>query len=237
MEPLEILKKGAQELGVQLNNYQLEMYLNYLDELVEWNKHFRLVGSAKPEVIVVNHFLDSLTCFKSRLIQSEKSVVDIGTGAGFPGLVLKIAEPILKLTLLDSSNKKIAFLQHLVGILGLTETEIIYSRAETFGQGEKRETYDLALARAVAPFSVLLEYALPLLKVGGSFIAQKSRAVLGELEHSKKVIELLGGELKGVIPVEVPFLSAERLLVIVDKVSPTNQKYPRREGIPQKRPL
>ncbi|MFH1386710.1 MAG: 16S rRNA (guanine(527)-N(7))-methyltransferase RsmG [bacterium] len=207
----------------------------YLQELVSWNEKFNLTAITKPEEIKEKHFSDSLLLLQALpTLQTNKStdysLIDIGTGAGFPGIPLKLACPGLKLTLLDSNKKKVEFLDHMIRLLGLTETQAIWGRAEDFAK-ENRESFDLAASRAVADLAVLSELSLPLVKVGGVFVAYKEVAIEPELVKASEAIKLLGGKLR-----EVKKFPA-RSLVIIDKVSPTPVKFPRRVGMAKKRPL
>jgi 16S rRNA (guanine527-N7)-methyltransferase len=236
MEPLEA---GARAWGLELTAEQVNAFQVYYEELVGWNEKVNLTAITDYEEVQVKHFLDSLSCVQVLAsLSSASNCIDIGAGAGFPGLPLKIALPETGLTLLESTGKKVAFLEHVVAELGLPGVEVIKERAEEVGrQIEFREVFDVALARAVASMAVLVEYALPLLRVGGVFVAQKGREVWQEVEAARGAMAILGGELREVRVVDVPGLDAPRSLVVVTKVNPTPEKYPRRPGIPAKRPL
>jgi len=205
------------------------LFDRYLQELLEWNKKFNLTAITNPEEIRKKHFEDSLLLLKVFPLVNQ-SVVDVGAGAGFPGIPLKIACPKIKLTLLEATRKKVEFLKHLIQILALEDTEAVWSRAEDYAH-DHREVFELAVSRAVAKLNVLCEYCLPLVKVGGIFVAYKEVAVENEIEEAKKAMEILGGKLK-----EVKRFS-ERSLVIIDKVKETPPLYPRRAGMAKKRPL
>jgi len=205
------------------------LFARYLKELLAWNKKFNLTTITNPEEIRKKHFEDSLLLLKV-IPLTNQTVIDVGTGAGFPGVPLKIACPKIRLTLLEATRKKVEFLKHLIKILALENTEAIWSRAEDYALNS-REVFDLAVSRAVAKLNVLCEYCLPLVKVGGTFVAYKEVAVESEIEQAKKAIEILGGKLKELK--KFP----ERSLVIIDKVKETPSKYPRRAGMAKKKPL
>ncbi|MDD4178521.1 MAG: 16S rRNA (guanine(527)-N(7))-methyltransferase RsmG [Candidatus Margulisbacteria bacterium] len=207
----------------------VELFNKYSAELIAWNKKFNLTSITDPVEIKKKHFEDSLLILQS-LHLSIESVVDIGAGAGFPGIPLKLACPNIKLTLIEATKKKVEFLQHIIKTLGLTEAEAVWTRAEEFAK-DHREAFDLAVARAVADLRVLSELCLPLVKVGGFFIAYKEEKIETEVAQADKAIETLGGRLK-----EVRKFPA-RSLVIIEKTSPTPAKYPRRPGMAKKRPL
>lgn len=225
-------------LGIQLTHSQLDAFYIYERELLKWNAQFNLTAIHDPEQIRVKHFLDSLTCLRVMGESQPESVVDIGTGAGFPGLPLKILNPAMRLTLVESVAKKTKFCNHLVDQLGLEGVEIIQTRAETLGQEvEHREQYGCALARAVAVLPVLVEYLLPLIHVGGTMIAMKGEGAPAEAHDAEHAIGVLGGHLRRLIHLTLPGVAEERYLVVIDKIAPTPETYPRRVGIPGKRPL
>lgn len=236
---MELLKAGAEEWGLILTPDQVEAFELYYRQLVVWNERANLTAITDYEEVQIRHFLDSLSCLQVLTdLSPEARCIDIGAGAGFPGLPLKIIRPQLRLTLLESTGKKVRFLEHMVRKLGLQGVELIKGRAEELGRRpDRRESYDVALARAVAQLPVLLEYALPLLKLGGLFVAQKGMEIEEELVGARPAMEVLGGRLKEVREVHLPGLEAVRHLVVVEKVSLTPDKYPRRAGIPAKRPL
>lgn len=207
----------------------------YLSELTEWNKKFNLTAIVDPAEVRVKHFADSLALLQIRSLSTE-SIVDIGAGAGFPGLPLKLVCPNIKLTLVEATGKKCDFLKHLVKVFGLTNVTIINARAEDFAK-EKREQFDLAVARAVAELRVLSEYALPLVKIGGEFIAYKEEAVEAEVAAAAHALQELGGGVPEIKKVPLPDSDIIRSLVVVAKVAPTKLKYPRRAGLAVKRPL
>lgn len=237
-EAERLLRTGAGKLGLVLSKEQLEKFARYLLFLDDWNKRVNLVGAESDKDIVIRHFLDSLSCFKSEKIKENRKAIDVGSGAGFPGIPVKIVRPSLTLTLLDSQKKRVDFLRQAIDELNLDRGRAVWSRAEDFGRNyEERESYDLAFARAVAPLSVLLEYVLPLLSVGGYFISQRGPKAEEEVAEARGALRLLGGEAENILLVKVPYLRAKRHLVLVKKVSRASDRYPRRAGIPAKRPL
>ena len=207
----------------------LPIFETYLNELIEWNKKFNLTAITDPEEIRRKHFDDSLLLLQAMKLMDE-SVVDVGAGAGFPGIPLKIVCPEIKLTLVEATKKKVEFLEHIIKLLDLKNTAAVWARAEDFAQ-QHRESFDLAVSRAVAEMSVLCEYSLPLVRVGGAFIAYKEVTVEPEIAAARQALEILGGALR-----EVRKYPA-RSLVIIDKVNVTPVKYPRRAGMAKKRPL
>ncbi|MBU4561508.1 16S rRNA (guanine(527)-N(7))-methyltransferase RsmG [bacterium] len=239
MEKLrEILIDGAKELGIELSEKQAKQFLTYLEILQDWNKRINLTSLKDPKEIIVTHFLDSLTVSKGIDEIDPIRVIGIGTGAGFPGIPLKILRPQISLSLLDSSRKRIEFLEYLSKSLKLKELEIIWGRAEEYGRKKRyRERYDIILARALARLNILVELGIPFLKIRGLFIAQKGQKLKEELEEARRAIEILGGELKGIISLRLPFSRKSRKLIIIEKILETSDRFPRRSGIPQKRPL
>lgn len=240
---MDRLRAGAQALGLRLSEEQIAAFQLYYQELVDWNQKFNLTAITEYEQVQVRHFLDSLSVLLSgqvRLVLSrpQPRVIDVGSGAGFPGIPLKLFHPRLQLTLLEATGKKVGFLQHMIERLGLEQVTALHARAEELGHDPAhREGYDLALARAVAEMAVVAEYTLPFCKVGGWVVAQKGEAGGAEAWTANRAIQLLGGELDRVLPVELPGLPQDRSLVVLEKVGPTPSAYPRRPGIPTKRPL
>jgi len=234
---MELLISGALKLGIHLDALQVERFRRYYDELDEWNRRINLTSIVDYDEVQLKHFLDSLTA--APLVGGQSRVIDIGSGAGFPGLPLKLALPGMELTLVESVGKKAAFLTHMVETLGLEGVEVVSERAEALAHdGRYRQRYDVALSRGVANLSTLAELALPFCAVGGRFIAMKKGDIGEETALSAKAIGILGGKLAEVRPVDIEeFRGERRSLVIVDKVSDTPERYPRRAGIPRKRPL
>jgi 16S rRNA (guanine527-N7)-methyltransferase len=236
---MESLIREARSLfNILLTSRQVDALTRFEHELIEWNQKFNLTAIRDVESIRRKHFLDSLSCVIAWKTQPPCRLVDVGTGAGFPGIPIKILYPNLQLTLVESVGKKAMFCQHIVSVLGLTGVEVIQARAEDIGQTpEHRETYDWALARAVANLNVLSEYLLPLVKVGGTMLAQKGESGPAEAQSAEKAMKLLGGKLKQLIPVHLTGVADDRYLVLVEKVAATPPKYPRKAGIPMKMPL
>ncbi len=236
-----ILIDGAQRLGINLNNEQIRKFSRYLELLVQWNQKINLTSLKTTQEIIIKHFLDSISCIKviNKYVNTEGiSVIDVGAGAGFPGMPIKIICPSIRLSLLEARKKKTIFLKKVTEEINFQKVKILNGRAETFGKGpDHRERYDIAISRAVAPLNVLSEYCLPLVRAGGLFIAQKGRSYKKETEKSFKTIQVLGGELIGVENVRIPFINQERHLLVIKKIKDTPSKYPRKEGLPQKRPL
>jgi len=236
------MEKLAQDLrtlvGIQLSTRQLAAFKKYEEVLLEWNQKHNLTAIRESEGIRTKHFLDSLTCMLAWRERAPERLIDIGTGAGFPGIPLKIILPRLKLTLVESVGKKLEFCKHVIEVLELENVNCLQARAEELGLArEHREKYDWAVARAVAHLPVLAEYLLPLVKVGGGMLAQKGETGPAEAHKADHAIHVLGGRIKQLIPVLLPGVTEERFLVVVDKVSATPPGYPRRVGLPAKRPI
>lgn len=238
---MELLCAGARELSITLTPEHLEAFRTYFEELVEWNDKFNLTAITDYEGVQIRHFLDSLSCLRA-IPQAELDrgarVIDVGTGAGFPGIPLKILCPGMRLTLLEATHKKVTYLEHLIQKLELQDARALHARAEELGQDpQHRERYDWALARAVAEMPTLLEYLLPLARVGGAALAQKGERASAETQGAEAALNTLGGRVQKLVPVELHGLAETRYLVVVDKVAATPPKYPRRPGMPKKRPL
>ena len=237
---MRYLAEGAEKLGIALDTLKNEQLEIYFRELVEWNKDINLTAITDSEGVQVKHFLDSLTMVP--LIKEKSSgsfsIIDVGTGAGFPGIPLKIAMPEIKVTLLEATAKKVLFLEHIIKELKLVDIEVITGRAEEAAQKpEYREKFDIVVARAVAELAVLAELTLPFCAVGGYLIAQKKGDIQVELEKSLNAIEMLGGRLSSIEKIRLEGLEDMRYLVVIDKVKSTPEKYPRRPGMPEKRPI
>jgi 16S rRNA (guanine527-N7)-methyltransferase len=236
---MEDLARDAQNLfNVHLTGRQTISLITYERELLDWNQKFNLTAIRDVESIRTKHFLDSFSCVLAWKANPPFRLIDVGTGAGFPGIPLKIIYPTMELTLVESVGKKAMFCQHIVRVLGLEGVNVIQARAENLGQKtEHREKYDWAVARAVANLNTLSEYLLPLVKVGGTVIAQKGETAPAEAQSAEKAMKMLGGKLQKVIPINLPGIADDRYLVLVDKVAATPPKYPRNAGIPAKTPL
>jgi 16S rRNA (guanine527-N7)-methyltransferase len=226
------------QFGISLNQRQISAFDRYEVELLDWNARFNLTAIRDSESIRAKHFLDSLSCVLAWRENPPACLIDVGTGAGFPGIPLKILLPSLQLALVESVGKKAEFCRHLSGVLGLEKVEVLQTRAEEVGQLVKhREHYDWAVARAVASLPILVEFLLPLVHVGGSILAQKGESGPAEAHASEHAIRMLGGRLRQLIKVDLPGVADERYLVVIDKVAATPLNYPRRVGIPAKKPL
>lgn len=236
---LATLHDGTSLFGLSLTEAQLATFERYLQELIAWNERVNLTSITEPDEIITKHFLDSLSVYLAlQDLPPTVSLIDVGSGAGFPGLPLKIALPQLRLTLLEATGKKTAFLQHLLQSFNLTAVPVVTARAEEAGQQPKhRERYEVAVARAVAGLPVLVEYMLPLVKVGGRVIVQKGQDPTDEVQQAARALRILGGKVQRIMPVTVPDLAAQRHLVIIQKMKTTPKQYPRRSGLPAKTPL
>jgi len=236
---MEALARHAlQHFNIRLTPSQLAALATYERELLEWNARFNLTALRDPASIRTKHFLDSFSCSLAWGSRPPRRLIDVGTGAGFPGLPLKILHPAMGLTLVESVGKKAMFCEHMVRLLGLDGVEVIKGRAEDVGcTAAHREHYDWAVARAVAEMRVLAEYLLPFVQVGGRALALKGEHGPAESQAAEKAMRLLGGQLRQVIPVDLPGLADERYLILIGKTAATPPKYPRKAGMPMKHPL
>lgn len=230
------MKEFSNEIDILLNEKQIEQFYTYMELLLEWNEKINLTAITKPEEIILKHFIDSITIAKK--IPENVKLVDVGTGAGFPGIPLKIVREDIELTLLDSLQKRINFLQEVVEKLELTGVKAIHSRVEDFGKNKKyREIFDCATSRAVANLSTLVEYLLPLVKLNGCCISMKGANVEEEIAQSRNAVLLLGGKMEEVEKFQLPKSDMDRCVVFIRKVKHTPLKFPRKSGVPAKDPL
>lgn len=241
MAIMDKLVAGANKLGLKLTSGQLEQFQLFYQELIDWNRRLNLTAITGYEDVQVKHFLDSLTvtlALKPPGGKRDCQVIDVGTGAGLPGIPLKMLWPEIRLVLLDATAKKATFLHHLKQKLRLEGIEIVVGRAEEIAHEAKyRDRFDVVLSRAVARLPALIELSLPFCAIGGCFIAQRKGAVEPEITRANKSISTLGGNLREVKRITLEEFSDERYLVVIEKTAPTPEKYPRRPGIPAKRPL
>lgn len=234
----ETFEKGLEQLRIFLNEKQIQQFIEYYEILVEWNKVMNLTAITDYEEVIAKHFLDSLALVKVCDLSGKKKVIDIGTGAGFPGIPLKIAFPKLEIVLLDSLNKRIKFLNEVIEKLGLKNIRTIHGRAEDFAkQKEYRESFDLCVSRAVANLSTLSEYCLPYVKIEGNFIPYKSGKIDEEISQGEKAIKILGGKISQIDKFQLVDTDMERSFVVIKKEKNSPKKYPRKAGMPSKEPL
>ncbi|MBP2642344.1 MAG: rsmG [Firmicutes bacterium] len=230
--------EAAEKIGLEFETSQIEAYRLYQELLIEWNQKVNLTAITQPDEIAIKHMIDSILCYDPNVFPAECSVIDVGTGAGFPGLPLKIFRPDLKLTLLDSLNKRLVFLQEVVNRLALKDVILVHSRAEDGARKkEHRDIYQVAVSRAVARLNVLSELCLPYVKPGGSFIALKGLHYQEEVAGAKTAITCLGGEIGQIKPVKLPGLDDGRAIIYITKIKATPKNFPRRPGVPEKIPL
>lgn len=235
---LTIFYNGLKELNIELSDEQIEQFIKYYELLIKKNEVMNLTAITEFDEVLVKHFLDSLSIVKILDLHNIKTVIDVGTGAGFPGIPLKIAFPHLNLVLADSLNKRVKFLEETCFMLGLLKVDCVHGRAEDLGQNKKyREQFDLCVSRAVANLSTLSEYCLPFVKVGGNFVPYKAGGVDNELESGKNAISKLSGRIDQKIEFELPGSDMKRVLLNISKVRPIAKTYPRKAGMPAKEPL
>lgn len=234
----DLLRDGLIEMGFEPSEAIIEDFFTFKSLLLEWNEKINLTAITEEREVIIKHFLDSLACLKSGVSFSNKSVLDLGTGGGFPGVPLKIMDRSIHMTLLDSLNKRINYLKIVGEELKFENIEYVHSRAEDGGQDKRyREKYDIVVSRAVANMSTLSEYCLPYVKVNGCFIAQKTKDALDEVHEAENAIRKLGGKIESIIPGTIPFSDLNHNLVVVRKINETPKQYPRKAGSPSKNPL
>lgn len=234
----EEMKKAAEAYGVSLNETQLAQFARYYELLVEWNEKMNLTAITAPHDVAIKHMIDSLTAYDEELFFEGASVIDVGTGAGFPGLPLKIAYPHIRLTLMDSLKKRVGFLQAVADELGLRDVACVHARAEEGARNPQyREAFDLAVSRAVARLPILAEYCLPFVKVGGHFLALKGKDFEAEMAEAGKAVKILGGKAPKARRVTLPDLEDVRAVIVIEKFTRTGKAYPRKAGTPAKKPL
>lgn len=237
---LEIFEKDLKQLHLELSKKQILQFISYYELLIDWNSRMNLTAITEFEDVLKKHFIDSLSLISavSDLAQKQYDLIDVGTGAGFPGIPLKIAFPNLKITLLDSLNKRIQFLNEVICKLELQDIEAVHGRAEDFAKPDQfRERFDLCVSRAVANLATLSEYCIPFVKPGGFFISYKSEKVNVELEEAKKAISVLGGSFQKNIEFLLPHSDITRNFIVIQKKNKTPIKYPRKAGLPSKEPI
>ena len=238
MNPKSLLLESAQALGIALSEAQTDQFMQYLSLLLEWNEKMNLTAITDPVEVVQKHFIDCISVLPHLDLQGGETMIDVGTGAGFPGVPLKIASPALQVTLLDALQKRLTFLDTLTQSLDLYDVTLVHSRAEDGGQNpDLREQFDLCVSRAVANLAVLLEYCLPFVKVGGKLTALKGPDAAQEIEQAQNALQILGGKVTAVIPITIPQTDLQHQLVLVEKIAPTPQRYPRKAGKISKKPL
>lgn len=234
----DILAKAAAEYGLNLVPEQLAAMDKYYQQLVAWNEKVNLTAITEPHEVAVKHMIDSLSCYQEELFTPGVRLIDVGTGAGFPGIPLKIFQQDIELTLMDSLNKRLNFLRAVIDDLALEGVYTVHARAEEAGKNKQyREQYQLAVSRAVARLNVLCELCLPFVKIGGWFIALKGAQYEEEVREAAKAVNLLGGKIENITPVILPGLTDKRAVIYIKKIAATPQTYPRKAGTPEKKPL
>ena len=232
----ESFNKKLNKLNIKLSEEQYRQFYDYMNLLIEWNEKINLTAIVEPEDIILKHFIDSLTV--SKYVENGQKIADIGTGAGFPGIPLKIANPENEVVLIDSLNKRIKFLDEVIAVSKLDKIEAVHARAEEIGHNKNyREQFEIVTSRAVARLNTLLEYMMPLLKVGGKCVCLKGPNITDEVEDAKNAIEVLGGKLETIEEITLPDSDNKRTIIIVKKVKPTSNTYPRKPGTPSSSPI
>jgi 16S rRNA (guanine527-N7)-methyltransferase len=237
---MEKLTAGLEKMGIKIGEHEIALFQTYFEELTDWNQRMNLTAITEYDKVQINHFLDSLTVvsvWKPSAQKPNPKVIDIGTGAGLPGIPLKIVFPGIRLTLMDSTNKKITFLNHLKHKLGLDDIVVISGRAEELAHQQYRESYDLVLARGLAPMPTLAELTIPFCKISAKVIAHKKGNIEDEMKQAKRATSTMGGKIIEIKPVELSEFPDNRVLVVIEKVAPTPEIYPRGSGLPVKKPL
>lgn len=238
---LTLFEQGLEQLGISLSQAQKEQFMKYYEHLVEKNKVMNLTAITEYEEVIVKHFLDSLSLVKVQAFSGKtegKTMIDVGTGAGFPGIPLKIAFPRIQIVLLDSLNKRVGFLNEVIELLGLQGIRAVHGRAEDYArQKDYRESFDFCVSRAVANLSTLSEYCLPFVREGGSFVSYKSGKIEEELSQAGEAVKILGGKVQDVIKFSLMDRDMERSFVVIGKAKPTPKRFPRKAGLPSKEPL
>lgn len=238
MEYFQLMKEASLEVGIDLTENQYNQFIEYMKLLQEWNEKINLTAITEDEEVIKKHFIDCIKAFKSDAVKSAKTVIDVGTGAGFPGLPIAIMNPNINVTLLDSLNKRINFLNTVVAKLQLKNVVTIHSRAEDGARKvELRENFDVATSRAVANMAVLSEFCLPYVKLNGYFVALKGPAIDEEIREGKKAIETLGGELESIIEVNIEKSDLKHNIVEIKKIRKCPKTYPRKAGSINKKPI
>lgn len=230
------MQEKSKDLSISFSVEQLEQFFEYMKLLLDWNERMNLTAIIEPNEIILKHFIDSITILKE--IEDNSKIVDVGTGAGFPGVPLSIMNPTFKITLVDSLNKRLIFLQEVVKKLRLKNIEIVHARAEELGQNKKyRESFDIATSRAVANLSTLSEYLIPLVKINGKVISMKASNAKEEIDEAKKAINVLGGKIEKIDEFNLPRTNIGRTIIVINKEKTTINKYPRKAGMPSKEPI
>lgn len=232
----ELMKKYGKKIEIEFTDEQLKKFYDYMNLLIEWNQKINLTAITEPKEIILKHFIDSLTI--NKYIQQKSTLADVGTGAGFPGIPLKILRPDIKVTLVDSLNKRINFLNEVIEKLNLEDIVTVHSRIEDFGKNKSyREKFDYVTARAVANLAVLSEYLIPIAKIGGKCVCMKGSNVEEEITSGKNAINVLGGKLEKVDEFVLPDSDISRNVIILSKIKNTPARFPRKAGMPSKEPL